>query len=234
MRHAHLNPALGLGLAIALAGATAGAHAGGAENTLKVGYAHIGFNTSSGDLTGPAGTTPPGIRADLNDADTLALVYERNLSGPWSVVLQAGTPPVVKIVGAGNAAALGQVGTTRAWFPAVLAHYTFDGPGGLQPYVGAGVNYTFYTDETVSPAYTGAFGGSSSTARMKSSWGHVLKIGMAFPLGRDWVIDAAYSRYGIKTTATITTATPGVGDIVRSVDVRSDPDVFGLMLGYRF
>ena len=61
-----------------------------------------------------------------------------------------------------------------------------------------------------------------------------MKIGMGFPLSRNWVIDAAYSRYGIRTTATITTATPGVGDIVRTVDVRSDPDVVGLLLGYRF
>jgi len=234
MRLARLNHALGFGLAIALACASAGAYAEGTENTLKIGYAHIGFNTKSGDLTGPAGTTPPGVRADLNNAATLALVYERNLSGPWSVVLQAGTPPVVKFVGAGNGAALGQVGTARAWFPAVLAHYTFDGPWGTQPYIGAGVNYTFYTDGQVSPAYTGAFGGTSSTSSLKSSWGHVLKIGMGFPLSKNWVIDAAYSRYGIRTTATITTATPGFGDIARTVDVRSDPDVVGLMLGYRF
>jgi hypothetical protein len=63
MQHTYLNHALGFGLAVALACATAGAHADGTENTLKVGYAHIGFDTKSGDLTGPAGTTPPGIQA---------------------------------------------------------------------------------------------------------------------------------------------------------------------------
>ena len=234
MQHAHLSQAIPFGLAIALACAMADAQAGDTENTLKVGYAHIGFNTKSGDLTGPTGTTPPGVQANLNDASTLALVYERNLSGPWSIVLQAGTPPVIKIDGAGNGAALGQVGKARAWYPAVLTHYTFDGPWGTQPYVGAGLNHTFYTDGQVSPAYTNAFGGSSSTAKLKSSWGQVLKVGIGFPLGRDLVIDAAHSRYGIRTTATITTATPGFGDVVRTIDVRSDPDVIGLMLGYRF
>lgn len=240
MKHTHLNHALGrglglgLGLATALACVSAGAHAEGPENTMKVGYAHIGFNTTSGDLAGPAGTTPPGVQADLNDARTLALIYERRLSGPWSFVLQAGTPPVVKIVGAGNGAALGQVGTTRSWFPAVLAQYAFDGPWGTRPYLGAGVNYTFYTEGRVSPAYTAAFGGTSSSAKLKSSWGPVWKFGVELPLGRDWVVDAAYSRYGIRTTATITTATPGFGDIARTIDVRSDPDVIGLLLGYRF
>jgi outer membrane protein len=229
-----LSHGLSFCLAIPIACAMADARADDAQNTLKIGYAHIGFNTSSGDLTGPAGTTPPGVQANLNNAAALALAYERNIWGRWSVVLQVGTPPVVKIVGAGNGAALGQVGTTRAWFPAVLAQYTFDGPWGTQPYLGAGVNYTFFTDGQVSPAYTGAFGGTSSTAKMDSSWGQVLKIGLGIPLGRDWVIDAAYCRYDIRTTATITTATPGVGAIVRTIDVRADPDVVALTLGYRF
>jgi outer membrane protein len=234
MRHASWNSALGFGLAMALAGVTADAHADGVENTVKFGYAHIGFNTVSGDLTGPTGTTPPGVQAGLKDASTMALVYQRDLSGPWSIVCQAGTPPVLKMVGAGNAAALGQVGTIRAWFPAVLGHYTMDGPWGTRPYAGAGLNYTFYTEGRVSPAYTAAFGGTGSAAKLKSSWGPVLKLGIELPLGRNWVVDAAYSRYGIRTTATITTATPGAGDIARTVDVRADPDVVALLLGYRF
>ena len=129
---------------------------------------------------------------------------------------------------------MGQVGTVRAWFPAVVAQYTIDGPLGTRPYVGAGLNYTTYTGEQVSPAYTGAFGGTSSTSKLKSSWGSVLKIGMGIPLSRNWILDAAYCRYGISTTATITTATPGFGDIVRTIDVKSDPDVVALTLGYRF
>ena len=229
-----LGLGFGLGVALALTCAASEAHADGPANALMLGYAHIGFNTRSGDLSGPPGTTPPGIRTELHDSSTLALLYQRHLSGPWSVVLQAGTPPLVKMYGAGSGAALGQVGTTRAWFPAVLAQYALDGPWGTQPYVGAGVNYTRYSDGQVSAAYTGAFGGTSSTAKLKSSWGPVLKVGIAWPIGSNWVVDAAYSRYGIKTTATITTVTPPVGDIARTLDVRSDPDVVGLMLGYRF
>jgi outer membrane protein len=57
---------------------------------LKIGYAGITFNTQSGELMGPFGTTPPGIHADLHNARTLSLIYERRISGPWSVVVQAG------------------------------------------------------------------------------------------------------------------------------------------------
>lgn len=234
MQPGHANAGVGLGLALALAGVVADARAGETKNTIQIGYAHIGFNTKSGDLSGPAGTTPPGVQADLKNTSTLAVVYERQISGPWSVVVQMGTPPLIKIMGAGNAAALGQVGEARAWFPAVLAQYTFEGPWGTRPYVGAGVNYTYYSGEQIRNAYTGAFGGTSSTAQLKSSWGYVAKVGVSLPISRDWFVDASYSRYDIRTTATVTTATPGAGNITRTVDVKADPGVIGLTVGYRF
>jgi outer membrane protein len=223
-----------MGLAIALVGAMAGAHAADTDNTLQLGYAHIGFNTRSGDLAGPAGTTPPGVEAHLKDASTLAMVYTRTLSGPWSVVLQMGIPPSIKIDGAGNGTALGRVGSAKAWFPAVLAQYTYDGFSSVLPYVGAGINHASYSGAEVSSAYTTAFGGTSSSADLKGSWGYVYKVGLGIPLSRNWVIDGSYSRYAIRTTATITTATPGVGNIARTIGVKANPDVFGVTLGYRF
>lgn len=234
MRPALVTRKLGLCIALALASGMAHAQPGDKENSLQIGYAHIGFNTKSGDLTGPPGTTPPGVKADLKDASTLAVVYERHISGPWSLVFQVGAPPVIKIMGAGTAAALGQVGEARAWFPALLGQYTFDGPWGTRPYVAAGVNYTTYTGEEVRNNFTGAFGGTSSTADLKSSWGYVAKVGVSFPINRDWFVDASYSKYGIRTTATVTTATPGFGNIVRTVDVKADPGVIGLTVGYKF
>jgi len=226
--------AFAAGLSIALSCTGSHAQAEDTDNTLKIGYASIGFNTKSGDLSGPPGTTPSGIQADLKDARTLALVYERRISGPWAVVVQAGTPPVVKIDGAGTGATLGSVGTAKAWFPAVLATYTFTGPSGIRPYVGAGVNYAFFTDRQVSAAYTGAFGGTSSSSKLENSWGAVVKLGVEFPIAKNWVIDMGYSRYSIETTATITTTTPGVGDIARTIKVKADPGAFGLLVGYRF
>lgn len=226
--------AFAAGLTLAFGSIGAYAQSEDAANTLKIGYAGITFNTKSGHLIGPPGTTPPGIQADLRDARTLALIYERRISGPWSVVVQAGTPPVVKVDGAGTGAPLGSVETAKAWFPAVLATYTFAGLPGIRPYVGAGVNYAFFTDPQVSAAYTGAFGGTSSSSTLKNSWGPVVKLGAEFPIAKNWVLDVGYSRYWIKTTATITTTTPGVGDIARTINVKVDPGAFGLLVGYRF
>lgn len=225
-----LPPAL---LAALLMGVAGSALAAGGTG-LKLGHAHIGFNTRSGDLSGPAGTTPPGVKATIVDTRTLALVADVPLGEQWGLVVQFGTPPVVRFDGAGAGAALGEVGSARAWFPALLARWQPAAWGRLQPYAAIGLNHTFFTDTRISEAYTTAFGGSASRARLKSSQGVVLKLGAEWQIDPHWGVDLAYSRYGIRTTATITTTTPGLGDVARTVDVRADPDVLSLMLGYRF
>lgn len=220
-------------VAAALAGAACHAAAGGGAG-LKLGHAHIAFNTRSGELSGPPGSTPPGVRADIADTRTLALVLDLPLDDQWGMLLQLGTPPVVHFSGAGTGAALGAVGSARAWFPALLARWQPAPWGALQPYVAAGLNHTFFTDNRITPAYTAAFGGSASRSRLKSSQGLVLKLGAEWRLAEDWGLDLAYARYGIRSTATVSTTTPGLGEVVRTLDVKADPDVFSLMLGYRF
>lgn len=202
------------------------------DQAVALGYAHIHFNTSSGELAGPL--TPEGVRVRLQDTQTLAFSYTRRLAGPWSLLLQAGVPPTVNIKGAGTAAALGQAGSSKAWFPAALVTYTAPNAGPLKPYAGLGLNYTFFTNKTISGAYTAAFGGSASNATMSGSLGGVAKLGSELALSRRWYADFAYSHYWIRTTATVSTATPGAGDVARTLDVGADPNVFSVMLGYRF
>src|SRR5688572_22492915 len=167
-------------------------------NAIKIGYAQVSFNSSSGELSGPPGTTPPGATLGTKDTDTIALVYDRRLVGPLSLVLQVGAPPEVRLLGRGTAGPLGEVGTTRAWFPAVLAKYSFSLPR-ITPYIGAGVNYTWFTDNEVRPSYTAAFGGTRSSGKLSSHVGPVVKIGATIPFASRWSADFSYSRYWIST-----------------------------------
>lgn len=218
----------------ALGCGSAQAQSGENPNSFKFGYAGVRFNADSGELTGPPGTTPPGITADVKNTKTVALVYERKISDRWSVVAQLGMPPTIRMQGAGNGAALGEVGTARAYFPALLVTYSIDGLPGFLPYVGAGANYTFFSNKQINPAYTAAFGGTSSSGELKAGLGPVVKLGVEIPINKNWVIDVAYSRYWIKTSATIVTATPGLGNVERKIDLKANPDVFGMAIGYRF
>ena len=202
-------------------------------NIVRIGYADIQFNTDSGDMSGMPGTTPANIQATVRDSSTLALIYERSLGGPWSLVLQSGAPPVIDFDGAGTAAPLGKVGSARAWFPAMLIAYNFQ-VSGVQPYVALGVNYTWFSDEKMTTAFNSAFGGTSSTSSLADSFGAVAKVGVEIPLVERWSAGFSYSRYWIDTTATIKTQTPGVGEVKRKIDVEADPDVYSFTLGYRF
>lgn len=105
----------------------AGAHAvfDEQENIVGLGYADIHFHTSTSDLEGPSGTTPPGIKTDINNTQVLALVDERRILWPWSVLLQGGVPPTLKIDAAGTAKSLGRVASAKAWFPAIILKYKF-------------------------------------------------------------------------------------------------------------
>lgn len=203
-------------------------------NAVKLGFADIHFHTSTSDLEGPPGTTPPGITANINNTQTLAVIYERQISGPWSLVLQGGAPPTLKVDATGTAKALGKIATAKAWFPAVILKYTFHDVWGFRPYIGAGVNYTFYTDKHMTDAYTNGFRGTSSSVKLDNTWGGVMKFGAEFPLDDDWVIDVGYSHYWIKTNATIATETPGIGRIERTIQAEANPDAFGLLIGYKF
>jgi outer membrane protein len=204
------------------------------ENMVKIGFARVGFNIQSEELTGPPGTTPPGIGIDVRNLNILAMSYERRLSSNWAVQFQGGIPPKLTIVGAGAAQSAGTVANARIWFPTVLALYTFTGVPVIRPYVGVGATYTFFTRERASPAYTAAVMGSSSSLSMKASWGPYVRLGFEYPIDNHWSLNMEYSTFRFKTTATIATPTPGIGDITRRIDVKDSPRILGVTVGYRF
>jgi len=58
------------------------------KNVIRIGYADIRPNGSSTDLTGPPGTTPPGIGMTVKNLRAFAPSYERWFSPYWAVQFQ--------------------------------------------------------------------------------------------------------------------------------------------------
>ncbi|HEX7913722.1 MAG TPA: OmpW family outer membrane protein [Paraburkholderia sp.] len=232
--------ALAIGLSIAFtcsgvrADESANAQVDEPANTVKMGYVGVLFNTNSGYLSGPPGSTPPGIQIDVKNTSILGLSYQRNLSDHWSVLFQAGSPVAVRSEGAGNAAGVGALTTAKAWFPALMLDYTFTDFHGIRPYMGLGVNYTFFTNQKVNATYTNAFQGTQTSIKMKDSWGPVARLGVEYLVNKHWVVDFSYLHYWVRTTLTLTTATPGFGNVTRTIGVKINPDLLGLVVGYRF
>lgn len=202
-------------------------------NTIQIGTGRSDFHVSSHDMTGPAGTTPAGIRTGVSDKTVFVFGYDRRLDGPWSVTFASGLPPVLRLQAGGTAAALGEIGTVRAWLPAVMGTYTWES-GRFAAHAGAGLHYTFFTDGVVNATYDSAFGGRSSEVKFSPSLGPALKVGASWSLDRNWLLDLSYSKYWIRTTARATTVTPGLGNVEREIVMRARPAIVSLTVGYRF
>jgi outer membrane protein len=122
-----------------------------------------------------------------------------------------------------SAPGLGDVGDVTLFPPTITAKYHFNTDGAVQPYVGAGVNFTAFIDEDIALAGFRAM-------ELEESFGGALQVGVDFPLSERASINVDVRRIWIDTEATLT---PDTGAPLR-VEVDIDPWVVGVSYGYRF
>ena len=110
-----------------------------------------------------------------------------------------------------------QIGTLDHLPPTLLAQYHFDTNGGIKPYIGAGINYTIFSNVDV-------LAGAASID--KSSWGGALQLGVDIPLSGNMVLNFDVKKVYIKTDVYVGAANQG--------SFKVDPVLFGIGLGWRF
>jgi outer membrane protein len=228
---------LGKAMSIAAAVVTVATNTLAAErdlpNSISLGLGAASFPTRSGELKGPLGTTPPGITAGVEDAHTVVLRYKRELGGGWGAELLFGVPPSVNLVANGTAAALGKVAQARAWFPSLVASYSWDLGASWRPYVGVGVHHTWFDKISVRDTYTQTVGGISTAGSVRSNTGPVARVGVEFEPSDQWIFDLSLTQYWISTKATLATNMGGP-KVERTLDLSIRPRAFMLMAGRRF
>lgn len=117
-------------------------------------------------------------------------------------------------------AGLGTVAETKHLPPTLSLQYYFKPVPNVRPYVGAGVNYTYFWDEKTAGPLAGA------DIDIDDSWGLAAQVGVDVDLDADWFVNADVRYIDIDTEATI----EGLG----TVDVDISPWVYTLAVGYRF
>lgn len=202
------------------------------QHSFSIGTSNIHFSQGDGQLQGQM--TPPGILATGKDTKTVSISYDYFLDDTWSIHFAFGIPPKVELYAAVDGAALGKVGDARSISPGVLALYHLDLNDTFSIYTGAGVNYSTFSDATVTESYTQSFFGTSSDVELEDHIGGIFKFGAQINFGQRWFIDLSYAKYQSQLKSTITTETPMVGDVVRSIKTDMDPEVTTLLFGYRF
>ena len=108
-----------------------------------------------------------------------------------------------------------KIGTLKHLPPTLLAQYHFTQLGAFKPYVGAGINYTRFSNVDV-----------PGVSIKKNSWGPAMQVGFDYALDKNWSINFDVKKVYIKTNVYAAGANLG--------KFKVDPVLVGVGLGYRF
>jgi outer membrane protein len=224
--------AVAVAAAIAAGGAlTAQAHEAG-DIIIRAGIVNVDPSGNSESIvlpTEPATVLPGGV--DVDDDTQLSIIGTWMVTDNWGLELLAATPFEHDI----TQPDLGiDAGSTKHLPPTLsLQYYPRGGSDGWQPYVGIGVNYTYFFDEDIDPALGDALGAvlgaTSAQLELEDSFGLAGQVGVDIPLNDNWMLNAGVWYIDIGTTADVRT---DVGTV--SFDVDIDPWVYNVGIAYKF
>lgn len=204
-----------VGLATALLSGMAMAHQAG-DVLLRAGGALVVPSTSNAKGV-KNNAANPAFNLDVNANAQLGLTATYMITDNIGVELLAATPFSHEIR-LGNTL----VGKTKHLPPSLYAQYYFlNKDSAARPYVGAGLNYTtFFGEKDHGPV---------KNLKLKDSWGPAFNAGVDIKITDNLFLNAAVWYAKIKTKATFE-----IGTDKYSQDVKLDPMVYFLGVGYRF
>jgi len=164
-----------------------------------------------------AGAPIAGADADINNkfipATTLTYFFTDNIAAELFCCFSKHT-----VEAKDSIAALGDLGDAWIFPPVLTLQYHFDPMNGFKPYVGAGVQYIHFFNESGHPT----LGGMS----IDDAWGFALQAGVDIEVGDGWYLNADVKKVWMDTNASWAN---GI-----TADVNVDPLIVSAGLGYRF
>lgn len=218
-------------LALAVAAPVAQAFEAG-DIILRAGAITVDPHESSSDIwVGALNTDVAGSKATLDSDTQLGLNFAYMVTDHVGIELLAATPfshdVGVKGMPGPFSGLNGKLGELKHLPPTLsVVYYPLDKQSAFQPYLGAGINYTWFFDTELSSE---AEGKGFSGLDMDDSWGLAGQVGMDYMLSDNIMLNAQIRYIDIDTTGT----THFGGEQVK-VDVDVDPWVYMVGLGYKF
>ncbi len=213
-------------LAIALTAPLAHAYKAG-DIIVRAGAVTVAPNEDSSNVQVGA-TKVPGTKATLDSNTQLGLTGTYMITDKVGIELLAATPfsHTVGVKGFGPSID-GNLADIKYLPPTLSAvYYPLDSNSAFQPYVGLGLNYTWFFDTKLTSAAEGVgFNGFE----LKDSWGLAGQVGMDYMLTDNLLFNAHVRYIDIDTTGTT-----HLGPTKVKVDVEVDPWVYMVALGYKF
>lgn len=241
-----MQPKLFFAAALACACASA-AHAQSAGSLiLGTGWMHISPQVSSDPLeiqTGGTRLTPPlnfsvpGSGSSVSGADTLGLSATYFITDHIAPEFVIGIPPKFDLYGADSLDRLGKLGTVKLWSPTLLLKYYFgSAQSKLRPYLGVGVSRIWFSNGTITnPALSSVLlSGPVTVGSIKNSWAPVYNAGLSYSFSKHWIAGLSVSYMPLKTTVALDSSSPLLGVEHSSANLKLNPIITYLNLGYRF
>lgn len=219
-------------LALAIAAPSVQAHQAG-DIIVRAGAVTVQTKENTSSVKGDRGALTGanlGGKTSINNDTQLGLNFAYMVTDNWGVELLAATPfsHDVKIKGSNLPTVVdGKLGSFKHLPPTLSAvYYPLDSKSAFQPYVGAGINYTWFFDESVSSS---AKGRDFTSLNIKNSWGLAAQVGADYMLTDNIMLNGQIRYIDIDTTAY---ANHDLGRAKVNVDVK--PWVYMVGLGYKF
>lgn len=211
------------------------------DNIISAGYASIHTSTSLGALNSPVfAAALTDATAKISSTPVVSLSWSHMHTDHIATEVAVGIPPQFTVdLYAPYAAALGGpnfpgAASARAVTPTALAKYLFNAPSDkFRPFVGLGISYASFQLVKTNPALPaiGALAGTS--AKFSASWAPVYNAGLIYNIDERWSISGAATYMPVKTTAAFV-ASPAYGSGTTRMDIKINPTIYSLSLGYRF
>jgi outer membrane protein len=181
------------------------------------------LNTGSGYAAGGEGV-------EVNDDTVPELDITYMLSRNWGLELILGySEHTVK--GKKNWDALGDVIDSKVLPPTLTLQYHFLPDSNIRPYVGAGINYTYFFDEEVAGNVLDVPG---AKVDLDSSWGLAFQAGVDVAVNQDWFVNFDVKYIDIDTEAHFSDIMTQNSGIKAKINADIDPIVWGIGIGRRF
>ena len=211
--------ALSVTLVATLVGATTLAgNALAQANTVKAGVIHYQTHARTTGITGIG--VPAGADAQVGNATTALLSFEREVAPNVGVELVLGWPPTIKARGAGSVPFLGEVLTARNIAPTLLVNYHFgDSSARLRPYLGLGVNYTYFAKARTPYGWD---------VKLSSSWGLAAQAGIDVAIDQQWGLFASIAKVKVKSDLV------AIGAAVLQTTIDFRPVTYAAGVSYKF
>ena len=193
----------------------------------RVGVTHLAPDVDSGNLSAPSFAN---TKVDAKNNTQLGGGITYMVTDNLALDVPLATPFKHDLMGDGAIAGVGKLGSTKAIPATLMLQYRFNEANApFRPDVGLGVTYAHFYGEKTTATLNGLTGGTQAnptTAKVDDKFGALAQLGFVYNFNERWFVDASYSKSFLKTKIHLSSG--------QSINVKLNPNVFALAVGYRF